>query len=105
MVALADPAIVSYPSAISRTRRRYVGHQGLRHWMRDVRAHDAGHQALTREIRRFEKERWAVLGELVIDEVPVSPFALLARVNEGLIVEGREYLSEESMLRELGHLP
>jgi len=48
MVVLTDPAVVSYPAAIARIRRKYVSHQ---------------------------------------------------------IVEGREYLSEENMLRDLGHLP
>ena len=105
MVVLTDPAVVSYPAAIARIRRKYVGHQGIRHWMRDVLALDHGHTAVAREVRRLEKERWALLGELMVEEEPAAPFALLARVSEGLIVEGREYLSEENMLRDLGHLP
>ena len=55
-------------------------------------------------MRKLENERWALLGELV-DELPVSPFASLVRVGRGLITEAREYLSEESLLREVGHLP
>ena len=104
MVAMADPAIVAYPCAITRSSRRYVGHQGLRNWIRDVSAAGHGYTVRPREVRKLENERWALLGELV-DELPVSPFASLVRVGRGLITEAREYLSEESLLREVGHLP
>jgi ketosteroid isomerase-like protein len=105
MIVLADPAIECYPSAVAGSRRKYVGHEGMRHWMRDVVALGEGHTAVAREVRRLENDRWALLGELTVGHEPVTPFVLLARVNEGLIIEEREYLSEETMLRELGHLP
>ena len=46
-----------------------------------------------------------MLGEVTIDDVPVSPFASLIGVAGGLITEAREYLSEESLLRHFGYLP
>jgi ketosteroid isomerase-like protein len=105
MTALADPAVVTYPSPIIRANRKYVGHQGLHHWIRDVRSHDYGHTFVAREVRQLEPQRWAVLGEVTIDDVPISPFASLVSVANGLITEAREYLSEESLLRHFGHLP
>ena len=105
MIAFADPRIVAYPAKVSRTSRSYAGHQGLRHWVQDVVANDRGQRIAAREVRKLEAQRWAVLGELTIDAVPLSPFASLFAVAHGLITEAHEYLSEESLLRELDYLP
>lgn len=105
MIALADPTIVTYPSKASRTSRRYIGHEGLRHWIRDVLANDQGQTIAAREVRKLEDQRWALLGELTVDAEPLSPFVSLFGVTRGLITETREYLSEESLLRELDYLP
>ena len=64
-----------------------------------------GQRIAAREVRKLEAQRWAVLGELTIDAVPLSPFASLFAVAHGLITEAHEYLSEESLLRELDYLP
>jgi ketosteroid isomerase-like protein len=106
MVLLSDPDIVNHPIAISHgTRGGYVGHRGLRQWIGEMLANDPGHAILAREVQKVEPGRWAVLGDLVIDELPVSPFASLMGVSAGgTITEVREYLSEETLLRELGHL-
>jgi ketosteroid isomerase-like protein len=105
MIALTDPGVVTYPLVIPGVRRKYAGHQGLRHWIRDVVAGDIGYCVVVREVRQLEEQRWALLGELVIDEAPVSPFASLLSVVDGLVDEAREYLSEEDLLRQLRHLP
>jgi ketosteroid isomerase-like protein len=105
MIALADPAVVSYPSAILRGSRRFVGHDGLREWIRNVLTPDYGHVVVVSEIRKLERQRWAVLGEIAVDETPMSPFVSLVAVTNGLIAEWHEYLSEEGLLRHLGHLP
>jgi ketosteroid isomerase-like protein len=105
MIALADPAIIVRPAASGRMRREFVGHEGLRDWIRAVLANDYGLTVAAHEVRKLEEDRWAVLGNLVDHEEPVSPFASLASVADGLITNVREYLSEESLLRELGYLP
>ena len=105
LITLTDPEIVAFPLVIPGVRRRYAGHQGLRHWIRDVVASDVGYSVVVREVRQLEPQRWALLGELVIDEAPVSPFASLLSLVDGLIEEVREYLSEEDLLRQLHHLP
>ncbi len=105
MITLTDPEIVTYPLVIPGVRRRYAGHQGLRHWMRDVVAGDIAYSVVVHEVRQLEEQHWALLGELVIDEAPVSPFASLLSVVDGLVDEAREYLSEEDLLRQLHHLP
>jgi hypothetical protein len=105
MLALADPAIVTHPVVISRSSRQYLGHQGLRNWIRDLLSSEVAYTIEPHEIRKLENDRWAVLGELLIDDEPISPFASLVAIARGQITESREYLSEEALLRELGHLP
>ena len=104
MVALTDPEIVNYPVAIV-AARKYLGHQGIRNWIRKLTASGQDYTVEAREVRKLEEGRWAVLGELLIGRERISPFAALVGVGRGLIGEWREYLSEESLLRELGHLP
>jgi ketosteroid isomerase-like protein len=104
MIALADPAIISYPAPVSRARRKYVGHEGQRDWIRDVLAADHGHTVAAREVRRLEGERWAVLGQVMIDQAPASPFAAFARFERGLVTEVREFLSDEAILRHLDYI-
>jgi ketosteroid isomerase-like protein len=103
LIALADPRIAARPAGMS--RRRYVGHRGLRNWMRDVLAGDYGQTVVVWEVRKLERDRWALLGSIVVDGAQVSPFAALMSVADGLITDAREYLSDESLLRELDHLP
>jgi ketosteroid isomerase-like protein len=104
MIALADPDILSYPAPVSRARRKYVGHEGQRDWIRDVVAADHGHTVGTREVRRLDAERWAVLGHVTIDQATVSPFAAFARLDRGLVKEVREFLSDEAILRHLEYI-
>jgi ketosteroid isomerase-like protein len=105
MIALADPGVVSYPAILSRARGRYVGHKGLRNWVRDVSDADHGHTVAASEVRRVEEERWAVLGQVMIDEAPISPFTAFVRVHRGLVGEVREFLSDEAILSQVAYLP
>jgi ketosteroid isomerase-like protein len=107
MIVLSDPGIVNYPIALSHgTRGGYLGHRGLRTWIGEMVANDPGHAIVARDVQKLDAGRWAVLGELIIDQQPVSPFASVIDVSRGgMITEVREYLSEETLLREVGHLP
>jgi len=104
MITLADPAIVNYPSVVTPGSRRYIGHQGLLNWMRDVKAEDSGRRLGAHEVRRLEEQHWALLGDLLVDGVPVGSFASLLGVARGLITEVREYRTEENLLDELPRL-
>jgi ketosteroid isomerase-like protein len=105
MTALTDPAFVNQPWSVSQTTRKYLGHQGLRDWIRHVDALHGGHTVEPREVRKLEDTQWALLGRLLVDDEAVSPFACLFGVSRGLIADAREYLTEESLLVELGYLP
>lgn len=101
MITLVDPAIVNRPSVLTSGSRDYLGHQGLRNWMRDVVSDDAGQQLVPYEVRKLEDQRWALLGEVTVAGEPISPVASLLHVARGLIIQVHEYRSEESLLSEL----
>src|SRR5207245_7344556 len=94
MIALADPGVVSYPAILSGARGRYVGHKGLRNWVRDVGDADHGHTVAASEVRRLEEERWAVLGQVMIDGAAISPFPAFVRVYRTLVGEAGDFLSD-----------
>ena len=51
----------------------------------------------------LDHSRFLVLSEVLVDDAPVCPSALLARVSDdGRIVEARAYLTDEEMLVEAG---
>jgi ketosteroid isomerase-like protein len=105
MIALATPGVVSYPAKMTAAQRKYVGHEGLRDRMRDELAAERGHMVVANEVRKLEQDSWALLGQLVIDDAEISPFAALARIDGGMVSEVREFLSEAGLLRDLGYLP
>jgi len=106
LVALADPAIQWRPSQLVGGRRTYLGHDGLRRWLAELNASPIQHQASVLEVRMIDDSRVLVLSEVLIEDVPVSPSALLARIGaDGKIVEARAYLTDEQMLVEAGIVP
>ena len=56
------------------------------------------------EVRQIDSGRVAVLGELHSKGELLSPWAILVRIRDGLIVESRSYLSDEKLLDDLGLL-
>ena len=72
MVALTGPEIVNYPVAIV-AARQYLGHQGIRNWIRKLTAADQDYTVEAREVRKLEEGRWAVLGALLIDRGADQP--------------------------------
>jgi hypothetical protein len=89
---------------ISHGRREYPGHQGLRAWMSDVDAAGHDQRVAPQEVRQLEPGRWALLGQFLISGATDSPFASLAAIDNGLIREIRDFLSEERILRALRYV-
>jgi hypothetical protein len=56
-------------------------------------------------VRPIEADGWAILGEIRHEGEPVSPWAVLIRVKDDLIVQSHSYLSEKELLHEVGLLP
>jgi hypothetical protein len=97
-VALAHPDIV-YQSVPLGGRRTYHGHDGLRRRIADLEPVDYNMTDL--HVRVLDEQRFVALMKLHIEGVE-QPGALVARAQDGLVIEARAYFSDESLLAELG---
>jgi hypothetical protein len=97
-VALAHPQLV-YQSSPVGGRRVYHGHEGLRRRVAELESVDYDMTDL--QVRVLDEQRFVALMNLHIEGVE-QPGALVARVQDGLVIEAHAYFSDESLLAELG---
>lgn len=103
LVTLSDPAIEFRPTMLVGARRTYIGHEGLRRWVEELATASLQQRVRVREVRALGPGRFLLLSEVLVDGEPVSPMAMVGRVGEdGRIVEGRAYLTDEEMLTQIG---
>jgi hypothetical protein len=103
MLALMDESVVSYPARLF-GQRRTNGHAGVRAWWQSMVESDRWYAVVIREVRPLMPDRIAILGDLLDHGEPLSPWGAIVRVDNGLIVESRSYLSDDELLEELGVL-
>lgn len=103
MLAVLDENAVSYPSRLF-GHDPNVGHRGVRAWWETMVASGRWYEVAVRDVRRIGPDRVAVLGEIRDQGERLSPWGVVVRVRDGLIVESRSYLSDEELLEELGLL-
>ena len=100
LVALVDRAFVWRPSMVVGGRRTYSGHDGLRQWVTDLARAPVQHQARVREVEALDECCFLVHSEVLVDGEPITPSSMLGWIGEdGKLVEGRAYLTDEPMLR------
>jgi ketosteroid isomerase-like protein len=104
LVALADPEIEFHPSILVGARRTYVGHDGLRRWVEDVKATHIEHTVEISRARRSSSGDVVLTGKLFAGGKPVGPFSMRFRLRGGRVIDAASYLSEESVLIALGHI-
>lgn len=104
MLAVMDENVVSYPAPLF-GHRPHFGHAGVRGWWAAMLASNERYDVQVTEIRQIGSDRIAILGEVHgAAGKPLSPWAVLIRVRNGVIVESRSYLSDKELLAELGLL-
>jgi ketosteroid isomerase-like protein len=103
MLALMDENVVSYPAPLF-GHRPHVGHAGVSEWWAAMMAREETYDVVVSQIRPIDANRVAVLGEILGRGTPLSPWAVVVRVRDGLIIESRSYLSDEKLLQDLGLL-
>ncbi len=103
LVALCDPEIVFHPTVLVGDRRNYRGHDGMRRWVAELETSESKHQVRVREARALD-DGFALLTEVLLDGVVVSPSAMTARLGDSGRIEARAYLSDEETLERLGRL-
>ncbi len=100
MLTLQDPDVVSYPSRLFESRGHH-GHVGVRKWWAEMVRSGRWYTVKVREVRLLSPDRFAVFGELYDGGELLSPWGVVVRVRDGLIVESHSYLSGEDLLEEL----
>ncbi len=103
MLAVQDENVVSHPAPLFGHRPHY-GHAGVRAWWQEMVDRDRWYTVVIRDIRVVGADRVAVLGEIRQGGERLSPWGVVVRIRDGLIVESRSYLSDEELLDGLGLL-
>ena len=101
MLDVLDASIVSHPSRLVGATD-HEGHDGVRAWWKAMEDRGDWYQVGIREIRQPDPDRVAILGDIYDDGERVSPWCLIMRVRDGLIVESHSYLSDADLLDRLG---
>lgn len=101
MLALQHEDVVSYPARLS-GRRKNVGRAGVRAWWEAMEATGRWFEVVVQDIRPLDGDRVAILGEVRDDGEVLSPWGVVIRVRNGLIIESRSYLSDQALLDALG---
>jgi ketosteroid isomerase-like protein len=100
MLSLQDDEIESSPSRLFENRG-HRGHAGVRAWWAEMEASGRWYEVHVREVRVLGPDRAAALGEIWDRGELVSPWGVIFRVRDGLIVESHSYLSDGDLLAEL----
>jgi ketosteroid isomerase-like protein len=101
MLAVMDPDVSSVPSQLF-GRYPHRGHAGVRKWWQKMAASPTRYDVVVRELRPVDQDRVAVLGDLYLEGERMSPWGVIVRIRNGLIVESRSYLSDRDLLDALG---
>ena len=105
LVELSHPRIEFLPTILVGQRAVYHGHDGLRRWVEDLRSSNAAHEVRLRSVLVLSADRFVALCEVLLDGELLSPSAMLASLEDGLIVWAKAYLSDERTLVRVGVLP
>jgi ketosteroid isomerase-like protein len=98
-MAAADIDMLPMQFAVS---GRYSGHEGLRRWRADLDSWDPGHRVELGHARDFGDGRVVLFGTVILDGEPLSPYALMVRIENGKIAAMRSYLNDEETLERMG---
>jgi ketosteroid isomerase-like protein len=100
MLALMDENVVSYPTALFGPRPHF-GHAGVRAWWEAMISSADSFDVVVSEVRPIESDRVALLGEVWSRGRRLSPWTVLVRIRNGLIIESHSYLSDTDRLEKL----
>ena len=101
MLAVQDENIVSYPARLAGATP-HRGHDGVRAWWNAILATGTWYEVVINDIRQHDPDRIVILGEIHEHGERISPWCVVIRVRNGLIIESRSYLSESDLLEQLG---
>ncbi len=105
LVALCHPRLEFIPTLLAREQAVYRGHDELRRWVAGLVASDAEHEVRVLDVRELDADRFVVLTEVLIGGEAMTRSAMVAALEDGLIVHVKAYLSDEQTLIRVGVLP
>jgi hypothetical protein len=91
---------MSYPTMLF-GHRPHFGHAGVRAWWAAMMSRADSYDVVVSEVRPIGSDQVAVLGEIWSHGEQLSPWAVVVRIRNGLIIESRCYLSDTELLEEL----
>ncbi len=103
MLALQDENVVSNPARLFGQRTLH-GRAGVRDWWQTMEASGRWYEVVVHNVRLLGPDRLAATGEILDGGEQLSPWGIVVRVRNGLIVESRSYLTDEQLLADLGVL-
>jgi hypothetical protein len=81
----------------------YVGHEGLRLWLDELKASGSRHQLRVAKIPKGETHEVSVSGSVdVPGQSPVADFQGVYEISGGLIVRARHWIGDGRTMEELG---
>jgi ketosteroid isomerase-like protein len=93
------------PLRLGGLERRYRGHDGVRDWFAQLRLWRHEHRIALSEVHAVDEVTVIASGSLSLHgDAGIAPFCGLHRIEQGLIVDVREYLTEPEMIERLGVL-
>jgi hypothetical protein len=105
LVALADPEVRYYPTALVGGGRGYEGHDGLRQWVAELRESGIEHRGRVRTVRQTA-DGFLLLSDVLLDDRMIATAAMLTVLNDrSAIVEARVLFTDAELLERLGTGP
>lgn len=94
MLGVMDARVLLHPLRLNGLDRLYRGHAGVREWFARMEELGLEHRFVISDVR-FDGEQLTAIGDLLLDPDtdPVS-FWMLNRIEDGLIVAARHYLTD-----------
>lgn len=106
MLACASEQIDLHPLRLRGLATRYRGHAGVREWFAHLRQSHHEYRIAVCHLRDLGAGKVFATGLLSLgDEPDIGPICMLHELHGGVIVTGREYLSDPETIERLGLIP
>ncbi len=93
------------PTVLVGSRSLYVGRDEIRQYIRELKESDRGQEAAWKEVRPCSETLFVMCGEVLMDGEVITEATVIFELEDGLIIRGKAYLTDDETLERLGLLP
>jgi hypothetical protein len=93
------------PTVLVGSRSLYVGRDEIRQYIRELKESDRGQEAAWKEVRPCSETLFVMCGEVLMDGEVITDATVIFELEDGLIIRGKAYLTDDETLERLGLLP